>query len=197
MKPAEQRGRGPSIDSSAWPSHTRDRVVLRSDWPGRPRCPGGGGVAAPPTPTRTGGCWTPGSPEAQGGAPAAHAVTFALTLNLSSLPPPGLPGPLVCSNTSCTVHSRPCVGRGPCGSQACGPRHPEVWGLCEVGCSAQARSHPYHQERLHRPRGRSVLCSRGGRSRTFRKGCRGPPSVALIWVLSRPVGVGLLGANGD
>lgn len=144
MKPAERRGRGPSIDSSAWPSHTRDRVVLRSDWPGRPRCPGGGGVAAPPTPTRTGGCWTPGSPEAQGGALAAHAVTFALTLNLSSLPPPGLPGPLVCSNTSCTVHSRPCVGRGPCGSQACGPRHPEVWGLCEVGCSAQARSHPLH-----------------------------------------------------
>lgn len=32
-------------------------------------------MAAPPTRTQTGGCRPPGSPEAQGGAPAAHAVT--------------------------------------------------------------------------------------------------------------------------
>lgn len=80
--------------SLAWSSHMpspgpspRDRVVLCSDWPERPTCPSGGGVAAPPTPTWIGGCWPLGSPKAQ-----LHRCPVTLTLSSGLLSLPGLPG---------------------------------------------------------------------------------------------------------
>ena len=143
----------------------------------------------------------PGSP---GRRPGAHTVTCRVDSEFEFTSSAWTPRPLVRSNTGCAVHPGPCLGRGRVDPK---PVALAAWrsGVCVTWGAVRWRTEPSFASAREGPAPRSVSAvlgaspfsaNGGGRSGTFQKRRRGPPTVAGGSVLSRPVGVGLLGANG-
>ena len=137
-------------------------------------------MAAPPARTRTGG-----SPQAPGGADSGFEFPS----------PAWTPRPLVRGNTGCADHPGPCLGRGRVDPK---PAALAAWrsGVCVTWGAVRWRAEPSFASANAPGSVSAVLgaapfsASRAGRSGAFRKRRGGPP------VVSRPVGVGLPGANG-